>query len=246
MDIDEEEMNELDNTSLNRSRGRPKAASANPKRFAIKMAEKGIGCYCKGVKSMSQCQDNKWREKRVKPEGPRFFHAEASQKSGSPHLCCKLGYFRFDWKGFSYSRQDDLSRCMQEFREVPSDSCCRLGGGSGSFGVRISKAKSEIEINYDVWQDYDRNHSSAEVWKHEFGKTAPEITTEDITGGEYPDGQEVPVEDLRKLVLARLKAKAGRKLQCGGKDGSFDKLFADKRACKFIPKASERGAWRMF
>lgn len=186
-----------------------------------------VGCYCKAIASMSQCEDNKYRSDPEKPTGPRFFHAGASSKAGSPHLCCKLGWV-FSFKGWSYHRQKDLSLCMAETREVPSDSCCRLQDAYGSFGVRIGKAQSEGKFEKQ-WQS------------HLFSKSPPTFTLADIASAQDYNGAEVALEDVHEFVQTQLEAGRFRgKLQCGGDRGSFESLFAEKGACQLRTGPSQQ------
>lgn len=191
-----------------------------------------VACYCKAVDSMSECIDNKYSSDPHKPSGPRFFHPDANhgQSSGnhSPHLCCKLDWTSlFSWVGFGYKRQDTDDICKSESREVPPDSCCRLKDEHGSFGVRVSKAKS------------DGVRSTNNIY---FYKAAPEFSLEDITGGEDHTGMEVAAEDVQEFVRGQLESgkRFNGKLECGGSEGSFQKLFADKETCQLRSGASQQ------
>jgi len=196
-----------------------------------------VGCYCRVVDDISQCGDNKYPSNPEKPNGPRFFHPDADRKNGkSVNLCCKLDWTSFfSWVGWSWRKQEDLTRCKSETRSVSSSSCCQLKDEHGAFGVRISKATSKSAVMTKSRHGYLLPNPV-------FLKTPPEIGLEDITGGQDYTGSDIAADVVREFVEMQL-IQGGRfngKLQCGGAQGSFEELAAGTGACQLRPGPTEQ------
>mmetsp|Transcript_41276 Transcript_41276/g.76814 ORF Transcript_41276/g.76814 Transcript_41276/m.76814 type:complete len:477 (+) Transcript_41276:67-1497(+) len=186
---------------------------------------KGLGCYCKKVKSVDECVDSKGRLEDWDPNRYHWFHsADAVPDSETgDNLCCKLAWnSMFTFVGWSYKRQSSFELCQTEVRPLPSEACCRLEDRLGSIGLRLRQATS--------W-GYQKRYAHAE-----FFKTNPGFTLDDITGGTDYVGSEVEVEDVREFVQTKLdNGRFPGGLACSKR---FKELNEDTEKCTLRESAS--------
>lgn len=149
-------------------------------------------CYCRQVKGLDECQDNKYADDPQRPDGPRFYHSDGGQT-----LCCKRDSAAFLNRlfgvGFSYHKQSDMSLCNSETTQVNPTSCCHILEQS-DIGFRVTSAHAKIILGEDDG-----------TTKPMYAKTKAIVKLSDISGAVNWNGRKLSSEEAQLYIQSVLK-----------------------------------------